>query len=98
MGKMKATLSNRWRALSRAAAVLLIFLAPATRGILGNLFQSSSASATNNQPRHQPHHQSDSRSVPSVSMPSSRDTVSPMKPHQSGQPDQAHHGRKPKHK
>jgi hypothetical protein len=95
MKKLIFAIKNGWKKIGGAAAIALIFLVPASRGILGQLIKPVSAekrtpeknSPRNNNQNPKNNHNAennkdyskDSETVKSVSTPSSRSTVSPVK-------------------
>jgi hypothetical protein len=76
MKRLTSQFKNRWKRFSGAIAVLIIFLVPATRAVLGKTAQSVTSNTANNQQGN------NSISVRSGGAPGSHNTVSPVKPPQ----------------
>jgi hypothetical protein len=74
MERLTSQFRNRWKRFSGAIAVLIIFLVPATRAVLGKTAQSATSNTVNNQQGN------NSISVKSGGAPGSHNTVSPVKP------------------
>lgn len=100
---MLTKIKNSWRKICGTVAILLIFVMPATRNVIGKIVNLNVNAAGNqnqaqaNQKNNNSLESSSSQSVSSVSTPSSASTASPMSNSESST-NSKNKKNKPKHK